>query len=156
MSPRAAWRLVEMGFNDVSDYVGSKMDWIDAGLPFEGTLAGETTLARLADPAVPTCGLDERTDGVRARLGRWPLAVVVNDARVVLGVLRAAGAEPGRAVSEVMREGPSTYRPHVTAAELAPKLRRETTVVVTTLDGKLVGVVRSAAIRQAAGEIARH
>ncbi len=41
MSPRAAWRLETLSFGDVYDYVGSKMDWIGAGLPFEGDAAAK-------------------------------------------------------------------------------------------------------------------
>ena len=37
MSPRAAWRLEEIGFEHVHDFVGGKTEWIERGLPTEGT-----------------------------------------------------------------------------------------------------------------------
>lgn len=47
-------------------------------------------------------------------------------------------------VCEVMEEGPSTYRLHVPATEMAERLTEhpQGRIVVTTLDGRLVGVER--------------
>ena len=39
MSPRAAWRLESLGFGEVYEYGGGKLDWMAAGLPTEGTNA---------------------------------------------------------------------------------------------------------------------
>ena len=36
-SRRAAERLVDMGYSNVSDYHEGKRDWVEAGLPVEGT-----------------------------------------------------------------------------------------------------------------------
>ncbi|MBW3613845.1 MAG: hypothetical protein KY439_00855 [Actinobacteria bacterium] len=155
MSPRAAWRLESLGFNEVYDYVGSKMDWIGEGLAFEGALVDRPRLSTLADPAVPTCTLDESVSHVRERLGDWALSLVVTGPnRVVIGLVRgdAVRGDGGRAVAEVMQEGPSTYRPHVTAQEMSPKLKNSSArwVVVTTLSGHLVGVVQPEEIHRAA------
>ncbi|MBW3556022.1 MAG: hypothetical protein KY454_03685 [Actinobacteria bacterium] len=155
MSPRAAWRLESLGFDEVYDYVGSKMDWIGEGLPFEGALVDRPRLGTLADPGVPTCKLDDAVSQVRPRLGQWPLSLVVTGAsRVVLGLVRAEnlGGDGDRPVAEVMQEGPSTYRPHVTAEEMSGKLKdsRARWVVVTTLSGQLVGVVQPEKIHEAA------
>lgn len=48
------------------------------------------------------------------RAGDWPLAVVVNDARIVLGRLRARDVErhSSRRANEVMLDGPRTVRGH--------------------------------------------
>ncbi len=132
------------------------MDWIGEGLPFEGTLAERPRLLTLADPDVPTCALDEAVAQVRGRLGQWDLAlVVVGPQRVVLGPVRAEalGSEDSRPIAGVMEEGPITYRPHVTAEEMAKKLKTRPApfVVVTTLSGHLLGVARSEAIQAAAG-----
>ena len=143
-----------MGFPDVYDYVGSKMDWMAAGLPYSGTAAARPALGGLAQRDVPTCAMDELSDEVAGRMGDWPVGLVVNAERVVLGLVRAeALAVRHRPVGELMQEGPSTYRPNVSAAELAPKLERHPVpyVIVTTLDGRLVGVADPAAIRSAAG-----
>jgi Mg/Co/Ni transporter MgtE len=154
MSPRAAWRLETLGYRDVYDYVASKMDWLGAGLPFEGTLAAKARLGTLADPQVPTCRLEETVEGVAERLGSWELCLVVNDEGVVLGLVRAEALSMGggQRVQDVMREAPKTFRPHVTAEEFAPQLDKSPRpwVLVTNLDGTLVGVARPEEIHAAA------
>ncbi len=153
MSPRAAWRLESIGFGEVYDYVGSKMDWIGAGLAFEGADAAKPRLATLADPAVPTCSLDEKVGDLRGRLDGWDICIVVNEARVVLGLVRAeaAGLDDGRPVVEVMREAPKTYRPHLAPADVLPALDKKprSWLLVTNLDGTLVGVARPQQLRDA-------
>lgn len=146
MSARAAARLGSLGFTDVYDYVGSKMDWVGAGLPFEGNRANGPRLATLAHRSVPTCGLDETVGEVRGRLGDWELCLVVDDRDIVLGLVRAEvlDMEATRLISEVMQEAPRSHRPHVTPAELEKRLERSPVpwLVVTNLDGTLVGVAR--------------
>ncbi len=145
-----------MGFDEVYDYVGSKMEWIGAGLPFEGTFADEPRLSTLADPEVPTCRLEDTVADVRGRVGQWELALVVaGPARVVVGLVRAEalGLEDTRPIAEVMQEGPSTYRPHVSAEEMSGTLKKSGPVpwvVVTTLSGSLVGLARPEAVHAAA------
>lgn len=154
MSPRAACRLVSLGFGDVYDYVGSKMDWIGEDLPFEGTLASQPRLSALADPTVPTCALDDRAGDVRARLEGWEFVVVVSGPdRVVVGLAQADALVADDAkIADVMQEGPSTYRPHVTATEMAERLSAHPAdaVLVTTLSGRLIGVAGPDAIVAAA------
>ncbi len=155
MSPRAAWRLESLGFGEVYDYVGSKMEWIGDGLPFEGTLADQPRLSTVADPSVPTCRLEETVAQVRGRLNGWPMALVVSgQERVVVGLVPAdaLGLEDDRAIAAAMQEGPSTYRPHVTAEEMSARLEKRPApwVVVTTLSGHLVGVARPEDIHAAA------
>lgn len=60
---------------------------------------------------------------VQERLGDWDLCLVVNDDRLVLGLVRAEAlaVEPGRRVSTVMQEAPRTDRPHMTPGEIAGK-----------------------------------
>ena len=144
MSPRAAWRLESLGFGEVYDYVGSKMDWIGAGLPWEGTEASQPKLGDLATADLALCSVDDTVSLVRAALGQDPIGLVVNDERIVLGLVRAEalGPDDDRPVSEVMDEGPSTYRSHVPAAEMAERLEEhpQPRVLVTTADGRLVGL----------------
>lgn len=47
-------------------------------------------------------------------------------------------------IAEVMKEGPSTYRPHVTAEQMSMNLKNRPApfVVVTNLSGHLVGEAR--------------
>lgn len=154
MSPRAAWRLESLGFDPVYDYVGSKMEWIGAGLAWEGSEALQATLGALASPDVAVCALDGSVGDVRATLEQNSVCVVVNDERIVLGVVAAEGleADDDQPVVAVMQEGPSTYRPHVTATEMADRLAEncQPEVLVTTLDGRLVGMASAEDITKAA------
>src|SRR5262249_1845152 len=90
LSPRAAWRLEAMGFSDVSDCVGGKLDWMAAGLRTEGTNAHRPRAGTVARSDAPTCRLDETLGPVQARVraAGWKACVVVNGERVVLGLLR--------------------------------------------------------------------
>jgi CBS domain-containing protein len=98
---------------------------------------------------VPTCRLDERRVDVAARVRAtsWSQCVVVDDDGVVLGLLDAEALD-GDAVTaaDAMREGPRTIRPHVTLDETVKSLlaRRREQVLVTTSDGRLVGLLRRA------------
>jgi predicted transcriptional regulator len=95
----------------------------------------------------PTCALDERLGDVkeRVRAAGWDVCVVVNDVRVVLGFLREEelNQPPDRRIEEVMRPGPSTFRPHVPIHEMADFLRTHgvETTLITTSDGRLFGVL---------------
>lgn len=148
MSPRAAWRLEALGFSQVFDYVAGKVDWGAAGLPREGSATTEKTVGEAVDVNVPTCRLDERLRDVQERVGTtdWATCIVVNEEQVVLGRLgRKALAETADViVEEVMAEGPSTLRPTATLRETRERLRAKgkTTALVTTSEGRLVGVVR--------------
>jgi CBS domain-containing protein len=148
MSPRAAWRLRTLAFEQVYDYAGGKEDWLAWGLPGEGTLATVPKAADLARADVPTCRLDERLEQVRRRVGAagWDNCLVVNEERVILGrigerALRESGA---RTAEEAMSAGPGTVRPNEPLARLLERMRKRglAAVPVTTPDGRLVGVLR--------------
>ena len=119
-----------------------------AGLPTEGTNAQRPRLVDVARRDVPTCSLDERLGDVRDRVLAvgWDACVVVSQERIVLGLLRAKelDADPDLPVEQVMRPGPSTYRPFVSVEELRRTMteRNMDSSPVTTSDGKLVGLVR--------------
>src|SRR5437660_11673251 len=116
MSPRAAWRLESLGFSEVYDFVPGKVDWIARDLPIEGTDAGKPTAGRLARRDVATCSIDETIGVARRRsAGRGDVCVVVNAQRVVFGMLRdkELAAPDETVVGNVLRPGPSTFRPNV-------------------------------------------
>lgn len=119
-----------------------------AGLPTEGTNGQRPRLADVVRRDVPVCSLGERLGDVRARVvaAGWDACVVVSQDRVVLGLLRAKElqADPGLPVEQVMRPGPSTYRPFVSVEEMRRIMidRDLENSPVTTSDGKLVGLVR--------------
>jgi CBS domain-containing protein len=134
----------------VYDYRTGKLDWMSAGLPTEGTNAQRPRLADVVRRDVPTCLLGERLGDVRRRAAAAmsEACVVVSEERVVLGLLRAAElrADPGLLVEQVMRPGPSTYRPFVSVAEMRRTMteRDLESSPVTTSDGRLVGLVTKA------------
>ncbi len=76
----------------------------------------------------------------------WDSCVVVSTERVVLGLLRAEQlqADPRMLIEQVMRPGPSTYRPFVSVAEMRRIMsdRDLASSPVTTSDGRFVGLVR--------------
>ena len=137
-----------MGFTRVYDYVPGKLDWLAAGLPTEGTNAMRPRAADLARKDVPTGRPDEHLEDVRARVGAagWDACVVVNEARVVLGLLRAAQlqGDPAARLEAVMRPGPSTFRPFVSIEEMARFMIEHAleSSPITTSDGRLVGLLR--------------
>jgi CBS domain-containing protein len=107
----------------VYDYTAGKLDWMAAGLPTEGGSAGQLTAATVARRDVPTCHLQESLRDVRERVraAGWDACVVVNEERIVLGLLRAdqLGREEDLTAESAMRPGPSTFRPNVAIAEMA-------------------------------------
>jgi CBS domain-containing protein len=102
----------------------------------------------VAHPDVPTCTLDERLAEVRERVraAGWDTCVVVNEQRVVLGRLgrRALAGYDEVSIAESMSPGPSTVRPSIGADALLERIRARnlTGYLVTTPDGRLVGLVR--------------
>ena len=143
MSARAASRLGSLGFADVRIYRGGKADWTAAGLPVEGE--GRTLRARdVVRRDVTTCRLDDRLADVRARASE--LCVVVDADGVVLGLLgpEALAGEDDVTVAEAAAPAPATVRPSIPlerAKRWLDEQRRES-FLVTTSDGKLVGVLR--------------
>lgn len=125
-----------------------KLDWLAAGLPIEGANAERPRAGDVARADVPTCRLDEPIGAVRDRVraAGWDACVVVNDERVVLGLLRERELGEGRdvPVEQAMRPGPSTFRPHVPIEEMAHFMTDHAlqTSPVTTSDGRLIGVLR--------------
>jgi CBS domain-containing protein len=147
MSPRAAWRLETLGFTQVFDYADGKLDWMAAGLSTEGTNAAKPRSGDLARNDTPTCRLNDRLAEVRDRvrgLG-WDAVVVVNDERIVLGLLRSKelDSEGDQLIEQVMRPGPSTFRPFTPIAEMTKFLQEHKldSSPITTSDGRLVGLL---------------
>jgi|SRR5438309_8682400 len=145
MSPRAAWRLEGLGFSEVYVYAAGKADWGAAGLPVEGEVASRPTIAALARRDVPTCRAADRVGVIRERIKGWETCLVVNEARVLLGRIRASDlpADDAATAESVMRLGPSTFRPNVSAEQMLGYMREHDlhSAPVTRSDGTLVGLV---------------
>jgi predicted transcriptional regulator len=131
----------------VYDYVDGKLDWMAAGLPTEGTNARLPRAGSTARKDVPTCGLKDRLADVRdrARAQGWDSVVVVNEERVVLGLLRSAELDKDAdlLIERAMRPGPSTFRPYVSLHEMAHFMveHKLENAPITTSDGRLVGLL---------------
>lgn len=147
MSPRAAWRLESFGFKEVYDYEGGKLDWMAAGLPTEGKNSEKPRAGDLARKDAPTAGPGEKLADVRQRLQQAGAnaVVVVNEQRIVLGLLRSKELEQDGELTmeKAMRPGPSTFRPYVSAKEMADFMtgHKLECSPITTSDGKLVGLL---------------
>jgi CBS domain-containing protein len=139
-----------MGFPHVNDYVAGKKDWGSYGLPHEGTKVSELNAGDVAHKDVPTCALADRLADVRehVRAAGWDACIVLNQHRVVLGRLgrKALAADTDQTVEEAMTPGPSTVRPSIGTDPLLERMhaRNLTSILVTTPDGRLVGLVRRA------------
>jgi CBS domain-containing protein len=143
----------------VYDYEDGKLDWLAAGLPSEGTNAERPRAGDVARKDVPTCRLDERLGDVRerAREAKWDACVVVNEERVVFGLLRSKELEanPDLRIDEAMRPGPSTFRPFVSIEDMAAFMVEHDleSSPITTSDGRLVGLLRREDAAKAALEL---
>jgi Mg/Co/Ni transporter MgtE len=130
--------------------VAGKQEWLAFGLPSEGEEAARPRAGARARRDVPTCGPTERVGETRerARAAGWDLCVVVNEQRVVLGLLRERelAADPAASVEAAMELGPSTFRPSVPLAEMAEYFEQNelANAPITTPDGVLVGMLRRA------------
>ncbi len=154
MSPRAACRLESLGFVNVFDYVAGKEDWIAKGLPIEGTVAGVPRVGDVCRSDPPTCRLTDRIGDVSDRVtaSGWDLCVVVNEEGCILGRLRAKAfqSDAGVLVETVMEAGPTTQRPDVMLGPLTQRMRERKVddILVSTADGKLVGVLYRADVER--------
>lgn len=156
MSARAAARLHTLGVEHVLRYTAGKMDWFAGGLPREGTLAAHPRVGDVARRDVPTCRLGERLTDIapRVRGGGWELCVIVDDHRIVLGLVEADQLAADGDVAGALRSGPTTFRPHLTLEETLEylnRLRRDS-VLVTTSDGELIGLARRADVERRVAE----
>ncbi len=147
-----------MGFSDVYEYVAGKLDWMAAGLPTEGTNAERPRAGEVARKDVPTSGLLECVGDVRERVQKagFDATVVVNEAGVVLGLLRSRelNADPDLPIERAMRPGPSTFRPFVSISEMARYMveHKLESSPITTSDGRLVGLLLQDDAVRVAGE----
>ncbi len=130
-------------------YTNGKQDWFAAGLPCEGSRCiAFSRPGELARRDAPTCRRTELIGDIRDRVRTtdWDVCVVVNDERVVLGLLRDAelNTDPRMVAETVMEEGPPTFRASARLKNALGYMHRHAvdSVLVTTPDGQLLGVLR--------------
>jgi CBS domain-containing protein len=158
MSPRAAWRLESLDFTEVYEYAAGEADWLAFGFPSEGRDADTPRAGHIVRSDVPTCSLREDVGLIRARIeaAGWDECLVVNDQTVVLGRLRgtALAASAETMAEAVMEPGPTTTRPDEPLTNLVPRLRDKHVerIIVTTPDGRLVGIAERHAAERALAE----
>ncbi len=92
--------------------------------------------------------MTERVGDLRERLkgDEREICVVVNDARIVLGVLRkkSLAADASATAEQVMYDGPSTFRPNQTLEEMLKFMREHDLKghsLITTPEGRLLGII---------------
>jgi CBS domain-containing protein len=147
MSARAAWRLESLGFTQVFRYTAGEADWFASGLPTEGKLAGVPRVKDVARTDVATCALSEQLDAVRERVqaAGWDQCIVVNEQGIVLGRLgqEELGADTEASTEAVMEAGPTTIRPDTMLDDIVQRMRarRVESIVVSTSDGELLGIL---------------
>jgi rhodanese-related sulfurtransferase len=144
LSSRGAARLEAFGHPEVYDYAASKVAWFAMDRPAEGTTPTAERAGAIARPAA-TCPPDTALADL-PEAGPGGIVVVVDDRDVVLGALdptRLTDAGARATAIDVATPGPTSVRPSITAAELARSMDKagEGHVVVSTLDGALIGVV---------------
>jgi len=144
LSSRAAALLSSMGFAEVYDYMASKAAWLAYGLPSEGTMRSTARVGQHTRK-VATVTADEVIGALAHELEGGEIVVVL-DGDVVIGVVRkeVLALPPDTRVCDVMQTGAPSVRPSITTAELAKSMDKqaESWVLVTALDGSLLGIAR--------------
>ena len=148
MSQRAAWQLERFGIVDVHDFVYGKSYWIGSGRPTEGTIDLDARVLAHLSTDVSTVAPGASVADVRTVLAAdaHGIVLVVNEARVILGTVRAAtleSADDAQPVGEVMRIGPTTVRPDESAAAVRERMakRNVSSLAVSRPTGELIGLL---------------
>jgi hypothetical protein len=121
--------------------VPGKVDWLARGLSTQGEKAEAPRVGRLARDDAATCRLGDPAERVRELIEASPygFCLVLAEDGTLLGRVR-------RSAPERMEPGPSTVRYDLGVEELRERLEKRDlkTAIVTTPEGKLIGVVRRA------------
>jgi Mg/Co/Ni transporter MgtE len=114
------------------------------------------TAGSLARDDVVTCRLNDSLGriGNRVEGSAYGFALVTTDDGILLGRLRISvvrDAPPEATAETAMEPGPSTVRADTLAADLARRLaeRKLRTAIVSTPEGRLIGVVRRRDLEEA-------
>jgi predicted transcriptional regulator len=146
LSSRAAWRLETLGFDKVFYYKPGKADWLACGLPVEKEKPEATVLDRMTKQ-IPTCHLNDSVSEASERAEKlgWNICPVINEKRIVLGLIREEmWKNRAGSVEQCMETAPTTLRPNYTIDDATEFLNKQgmDAVLITTSDGKLMGVLK--------------
>ena len=138
-------RLRSLGYENVSDYVGGKADWLASGGALEGVGDHSNGVGAHVDRNTTTVDLKTPIDLVRTALESSPIVLTTTDNGVVLGRIEArdlTDAAEHETAEDVMRPGPTTIRADEDLAALNARMDRKNVdhIVVTRPDGVLIGV----------------
>lgn len=146
-----------MGFKEVYDYAPGKVDWMACALPVEGRPEGKIFLVDFVRQDVATCSLKDRVEEVKNKIRGANQCVAVNRANVVLGVVdKEAWSQNGKkTVEEAMHLAPTTFRPNTPVDQAAAFMSQNdlAEILVTTSEGKLLGIVDRQTIEHAVDEL---
>ena len=127
------------------DYVAGKAAWLAEGLPGDGLLTDSQRAGAYARPGTTTFDADATVADVVKADDDWDVAAVLGPGGALLGAIRSEVRDlpPDVTIDSVMYTAPPTVRPSVPARELASSMDDDGRhhVFVTTLTGRLVGVV---------------
>jgi predicted transcriptional regulator len=128
----------------VYDYVAGKMDWLDFGLPHDGSAL---LVGQVARRDLPACRPKDAVETVQGLLDGADVALcpVLDDDGVVLGAVHREGLEMkagGTPAEEIMDFGISTIRPSAELHALLNHMERAATeaTIITRPDGTLFGL----------------
>lgn len=138
-----------MGFREIYDFVGGKLEWLAHGLPVEGSGPHHAVAGDVVDEHVTTCGADASLDEIRAILGASdaPFSVIVNDGGVVLGRVRLKNLTGTSRLADVVEPGPATVQLTEPLGPLTERMTKANveSILVTTPKGVLLGLVQRSA-----------
>ncbi|MFC4062835.1 rhodanese-like domain-containing protein [Planomonospora corallina] len=152
LSARAAHRLERLGAGEVYDYPAGKMDWLAAGLPYEGHAVLVSRVMRrdpvVAFPEDPVEDLGERILADPAGVA----VVVTREGRIVQGLVGSGelkDAPPGAAAEQVLCHDITTVRPAESLEGLLERMDGAGVhaMAVTLPDGALAGLFVTDATR---------
>ena len=136
-----------LGFTEVYDYMPGKVDWLAHNLPVEGDRPDAPIAGRAMRGDAALCRPGDRVADVRKLIERspYPFALVTSDDGTLLGRAPSSAldrASPELPVWDVAEPGPKTFRPHVSAGQVAGVLSDKGLrwAIITTPEGRFLGV----------------
>lgn len=138
-----------MGFREIYDFVGGKLEWLAHALPVEGGGPHHAVVGDVVDQHVTTCTAHATLEEIRAILGAGDASscVIVNDAGVVLGRVGLKNLTGTSRLAEVVEPGPATVQLSESLGPLTERMAKANveSILVTTPKGVLLGLVQRSA-----------